>query len=87
MVRIYSHLAVVAKILVSDFKTNCLRILADLEKNGGEVIVTKRGKPLARILPVSSNQGRLKGDSVERCQIIGDIVTDDNSADWEALAS
>jgi prevent-host-death family protein len=36
---------------VSRFKAECLALLADVAATGKELVVTKRGKPLARVLP------------------------------------
>ncbi len=52
------------RISVSEFKAKCLRILEELDSDG--ILITKRGRPLARVLPatVSSNEsliGSMKG--------------------------
>lgn len=36
----------------AEFKANCLSILDDVAKLGREVVITKRGKPVARLLPI-----------------------------------
>ena len=38
-------------IAASDFKARCLALLDDVAKNGHELVVTKRGRPVARVLP------------------------------------
>jgi prevent-host-death family protein len=40
------------------FKQGCLAILDDVAKTHREVIVTKRGKPVARVVPVISERER-----------------------------
>lgn len=35
------------------FKARCLAILDDVAATGGEVVVTKRGKPVARVVALS----------------------------------
>jgi prevent-host-death family protein len=42
------------EIPVSQFKARCLRLLDDVARTGDEVVVTKRGKPLARVVPIES---------------------------------
>jgi prevent-host-death family protein len=41
---------------VSQFKTKCLAILDEMSKTGFPMIVTKRGKPIAKIIPVGNSQ-------------------------------
>ena len=36
---------------MSRFKAECLALLADVAVSGQELVVTKRGRPLARVLP------------------------------------
>jgi prevent-host-death family protein len=36
---------------VGEFKAKCLAVMAEVNSTGQPVLVTKRGKPLARILP------------------------------------
>ena len=37
----------------SRFKAQCLSLLDEVAESGEEVIVTKRGKPVARLVPLS----------------------------------
>ena len=65
----------------TQFKAKCLGVLDQIGTDGGEVIITKRGKPVAKLLPVvASSKGRrgaLKGKVWET----GDIV----NTDWSEL--
>jgi prevent-host-death family protein len=36
----------------SDFKAHCLSLLDDVATTGEPVVVTKRGRPVARVVPV-----------------------------------
>jgi prevent-host-death family protein len=38
-------------VAVSEFKSHCLSLLDDVARTGEPLLVTKRGKPLARITP------------------------------------
>lgn len=38
-------------IAISDFKARCLSLLEDVARTGEPILVTKRGKPLARVTP------------------------------------
>ena len=76
-------------LLISEFKTHCVGVLNDVADYGEEVIVTKRGKPLARIVPIAPPQTgqRTVGDCTKTATIHTDIVNLDDSEDWEALDS
>ena len=37
---------------VSEFKTHCLRIVEEVAKGRREVVITRRGKRVARLVPV-----------------------------------
>jgi prevent-host-death family protein len=70
---------------ISEFKAHCLRLLDDLAEGGGTIIVTKRGKPVARVVPFQRNRLPLKGRWEGLAKSNGDIVYFDTSAEWEAL--
>jgi prevent-host-death family protein len=58
------------------FKAKCLSIIDDVHANGGELIITKRGKPMAKLVPVAQDKkesvfGFLKG----KVKVVGDIVS------------
>jgi prevent-host-death family protein len=67
-------------IKISDFKQRCLSLLERLEVDG--LVITKHGKPLARVLPFertsSTLLGRLKGKLVVK----GDIMS--TGVGWNA---
>lgn len=49
------------EISASRFKATCLKLLDEVATTGGEVVVTKRGRPVARVVPLESS-----GDVRER---------------------
>jgi prevent-host-death family protein len=48
------------QISASQFKAKCLAILDEIEAGGGELVVTKRGRPVAKVVAVESG-GSLRG--------------------------
>lgn len=44
---------VMQKIAASAFKARCLAVLDEVAASGEEVVITKRGREVARLLPVS----------------------------------
>ena len=71
----------------SEFKTHCLELLDRVKERGEEYVITKRGEPVAKILPIDKTHaeplkhGRLKG----LVKIKGDIVNVTFEDDWEVL--
>ncbi len=65
-------------IAASEFKAKCLKILDQVAEGGGSVVVTKHGKPVAKLVPHESKLPPLEGSWRGHFKIIGDIV----SSDW-----
>jgi len=62
------------RIGAGEFKAKCLRLLDEVQQSRREIVITKRGKPVARLVPVDEERptifGRMKGTG----KILGDIV-------------
>jgi len=73
-------------VTVTEFKAKCLAMLDDLSLEGGSIIVTKRGRPLARVSPARQPKWKSPEGS-----LAGKVVVDDEAlmADmsdlWEAV--
>jgi prevent-host-death family protein len=68
-------------ITATEFKAKCLRILDQL--NGQSVVITKRGRPIARIMPVAPSgiekyYGCMKG----KIKVKGNIFS--TGVKWDA---
>jgi prevent-host-death family protein len=59
------------KVSASEFKTHCLRLLDHVARTGEPLLVTKRGRPLARIVAVLPERAPPLRGSV---RFHGDIV-------------
>ena len=69
---------------VADFKARCLELLNGVGTRGDEIIITKRGKPIAQIGPIRPEVPELKGMYAGQMKIVGDIVNFNLADDWEA---
>ena len=49
-----------------EFKARCLALLDEVAETGRPVLVTKRGKPVARLVPVEAPPGLLHSVKKER---------------------
>ncbi|MEK6607237.1 MAG: type II toxin-antitoxin system Phd/YefM family antitoxin [Myxococcota bacterium] len=69
----------------SDFKARCLAILDQVQAEGREFVITKRGRPVARVVPERAIRRSLRGAGKGLVEIRGDIVHCDWSGEFEAL--
>jgi prevent-host-death family protein len=57
------------------FKAHCLELMDIVNETGREFVVTKRGKPVAKLTPVGSGSKRpLRGLLKGQVEILGDII-------------
>ena len=68
----------------SEFKAKCLRLLDLVEAEGETLVITKRGRPVAKVVPISSPKRSLRGSWKGLVKIKGDVVNFDTSQDWES---
>ncbi len=75
-----------SEIPAAEFKAHCLKLLDQVQRSGESLVVTKRGRPVARVVPMAPAEkisllGCLKG----QVEILGDIVEPTGEL-WEADA-
>ena len=56
------------------FKARCLAILDEVAETGVSIVVTKGGKPVARVVAVQSDETRLRGSVVYERDLIAPIA-------------
>ena len=69
----------------SEFKAKCLSLMDEVARTGEPVVITKRGKPVARLVPHSRKRpaspfGLHRG----QIEIIGDIMSPID-VEWDAM--
>ena len=69
---------------ISEFKAKCLGVVDDIATTGTAITLTKRGQPVARVIPIESVTAPLKDTWAGAVRISGDLVTFDRASDWEA---
>ena len=67
-----------------EFKARCLAIMDELKESGGEYVITKRGVPVARLVPARVERRPLLGSMKGTVTTRGDIVSPLEES-WEAL--
>jgi len=50
-----------------EFKAKCLAVMAEVNSTGQPVLVTKRGKPLARVLPIDEPAPKESPEAIFGC--------------------
>jgi prevent-host-death family protein len=71
-------------ISASKFKSKCLQIMDDLQKSREEVIVTKRGRPVAKLVPLAEETGRSIYGFLKGSAIYGEDLVEPTGESWEA---
>jgi prevent-host-death family protein len=59
---------------VTEFKAKCLRLLDDVASKGDRIVITKRGRPVARVERIQEPKPTLRGMWKDSVKIKGDIV-------------
>jgi len=73
------------QIAATEFKAKCLSILDEVAKTGRAIVVTKRGKAVARVTKTSSSTLPAMGGMAGTSEEIGDIVHFTTADEWECL--
>ena len=68
----------------ADFKARCLDVLDQVAERRVSVVVTKRGKPVAQVVPMVNRPKHLWGSMKGEIEIRGDIISP-LDVEWEAL--
>ena len=69
-------------IAAADFKAHCLKLLDEVARRRRPVIVTKRGKPIAKLVPVEEDSIDIFGRMAGTVTICGDIVGPIEDVEW-----
>ena len=67
----------------SEFKAKCLRLMDEVAEDGGEIVITKHGKPVAKLTAFQERPESLFGAGRGRMKILGDIISP-LDVEWEA---
>lgn len=71
-------------VTVSDLKARCLGLVEEVASRGTEYIVTKHGRPVARLVPYGTAHRPIKAMWKGQVKIVGDIVHCDWSDEFDA---
>lgn len=71
-------------VAAGEFKAKCLKLLDDVAASGEPLIITKRGRPVAQVVPIPGQRplfGAMRGSVLMQQDIVAPV-----GADWEAAA-
>jgi len=67
------------------FKAQCLAVMDQVLRSGDPVVITKHGKPVAKLVPAQDEVDEIFGYMAGKVKIVGDIVGPITpSDDWES---
>ncbi len=72
---------------ISEFKAHCLALVERVRKGRGEIVITRHGKPVAKVVALEEPKSLppLDGLWAGRIKVAGDIVHTDWNEEFETL--
>ena len=64
---------VMRQIPAAKFKEQCLALLDQVDPDG--IVITKRGKPIAKLIPLGTDSASLIGSLRGKLKIKGDVIS------------
>ena len=76
------NLTDVRTIKASEFKAKCLKLMDEVADSGVEIVITKNGHPVSRLVPYRDEEPSMFGRDRDRIRILGDIISP-LEVDWD----
>jgi prevent-host-death family protein len=74
------------KMPAGSFKTNCLAVMDQVQSKHETVVITKHGKPVAKLVPVNTETDEIYNFLEGKGTVVGDVVSPAISAEeWGNL--
>ena len=67
----------------SEFKATCLQLMDRVAETGEEIVITKKGRPVSRLVPYLTRPSTLFGIDRGRIELVGDVI-EPVDVEWEA---
>lgn len=71
-------------IKASEFKAKCLKLMDEVAETGREIVITKNGRPVSRLVPHIERPKTVFGIDKGRIEILGDII-EPIDVEWDAV--
>jgi len=66
----------------AQFKANCLRLMDEVAQRRTPIVITKRGKPVVKLVPVDVKPIDIIGRMAGTIKIVGDIISPIDDVEW-----
>lgn len=63
------------KMAAGSFKTNCLAVMDEVQAKHETVVITKHGKPVAKLVPVNTEADEIYNFLKGKGSLTGDVVS------------
>jgi prevent-host-death family protein len=74
------------RVAASEFKARCLKMMDQVDRTNEPIIITKRGRPVAKLVPAGRPSRDILGCLAGVIEIVGDIESPVVAPEtWEAL--
>ena len=73
----------VRSVTLLEFQAQCLELVSEVVENDSEVVITREGLPVSRLVPFRERPKTLFGIDRGRFEIIGDVISP-IGVEWEA---
>jgi len=75
-------MAAVNQVTAAEFKAKCLRLMDEVAKHRTTLVITKRGKPIAKLMPIEDERIDPFGCMAGTVKILGDIISPIEQDEW-----
>ena len=73
------------QIAAGQFKAQCLKLMDQVKQTREEIVITKHGQPVAKLVPIEQERGTsILGLMKGSVQVCGDIISP-LEEDWEVM--
>jgi prevent-host-death family protein len=80
----YDRREVVKEMAAGEFKSKCLAVMDEVLESGEPVLITKRGKPVAKLVAARKKSDEIFGYMTGKAKIVGDIIHSAPEEDWKS---
>ena len=71
-------------IKASEFKAKCLQLMDEVKATGKEIVITKNGEPVSKLVPFKKRPETLYGAHKKAVKVHGDIISPLDGK-WEVM--
>ena len=73
-------------IKASEFKATCLKLMDEVAETGEEIVITKNGQPVAKLIAYQQPRKAPWGAGLGQMRILGDIISPIDESEVDVMA-